>query len=83
MSAWPGWIFTVYLSPRDWPGVFAVVRPFSYVDHLAPDVAAQPFVCVLNEGTDLWVQRAYMDAHGLVCLGRRPADDAVILESWI
>lgn len=67
--------FVIYDHPSDWPD-FYVAR--LWMTRPAPIPST---VTILE--TDLDRLRTTMEALGLVHLSRCPADDAVILETWI
>jgi len=66
-------MWTIYYSPADYPGKY-VVRPHS-VRNQAPYEAAI-LVATLSEARESLPP-------GLTSIGREPADDPVIVESWL
>lgn len=65
-------LWTIYDHPRDFPNNY-VARRFEL---------EQPTSDVILS-SDLESLRAELMARGLVCLTRNPADDPVILETWL
>jgi hypothetical protein len=69
-------IYTIYESPKDYPGMYVVRRYF--VDARGPVADVKPLVVT----KDLEKARGALPV-GVYPLGRQPDDDPVILESWI
>ncbi|WKW87087.1 hypothetical protein SEA_NICOLE72_50 [Microbacterium phage Nicole72] len=70
-------MWTIYAAPSDFPSVPFVVRGHvASAEGVKADIGALGFADTLDEA------RAYLPA-GLVCVGRDPSDDPVIVESWL
>lgn len=67
-------VWTVYRRPRDRPDCSYFVR-LHYGNEPQPDCA--PFETLQT------ARHAIVEAGGSFCLGRKPDDDPVIVESWI
>lgn len=67
--------YTVYKSPRDYPGKF-VIRQF-YVDASG----ARPCVGYVCDTLD--EARSLVEPFGLICMPRFPNDEPQIVEVWI
>jgi hypothetical protein len=72
-------IFTIYESPKDYPGRIVVRR--SEVNADGARVDPEPLAVVLT----LAEARIAIESvqPGLICLGRNPSDDPVIVECWL
>ena len=69
--------YTVYDSPKDYPGLFVVRRFQMNVPEPIPD--PEPYLIT----TDLEQARGKLTSLGLYPLPRDPKDDPVIVETWI
>ena len=70
-------MFTIYLSPMDYPGQF-VVREFAIRAGQQPAPAAEP-LCVVDT---LEEARASIP-RGMYPLGRDPGDHESVVETWV
>ncbi len=75
-STWVLDLWTIYARPKDYPDHF-VARRWE-VRHSGPTPTAEVIV-----SGDLEQIRDAMRARRLTCIGRKPADEAQIVESWI
>lgn len=73
-----GVLCVVYDHPRELPNSY-VVRQHYLMRDGSRKMAAMPWMI----GADLGLMRRQLEAHGLVCLGRQPEDDPVIVEVWV
>lgn len=73
----PFWVWVIYFNPSDYPGKY-VLRA-QYADMQGDiHVSAEAYVCDTIEPL-----QEQMISRGLVKILRDPADDPVIVESWI
>jgi hypothetical protein len=68
-------VWTIYESPKDFPGKF-VVRPHETARGSSRPLATH-FLADTLDGARQFIPM------GLVCMHRDPSDDPVIVESWI
>jgi hypothetical protein len=73
------YIYTVTDHPTDHPDHYAVRR---YAIEAGSVPLADPNFLILSKNLEE-IRRTLLVDMSLVCLGRRPEDDRVIVESWI
>lgn len=69
-------VWTVYASPSDYPGKY-IARC-----HLITETGTQATTAVMV-AEDIDSLRDALSYAGLICVGREPWDDPVIVESWL
>ena len=71
--------YTIYKNPSDAPGMY-VLRGWSVENG---ETLFAPAVATPISDAALAAMRKAMIEHGMICVGRQPEDDPVIVESWI